>query len=235
MSSSVRRILVVDGDGESRARIADALRGPAQEVLQAERAEAALALARREPPDLIVTEMVLPDMTGIGLCRLLREDAALAHLGILMLTALCSEIDRVLAFETGVDDFLAKPFFARELASRASAVLRRVGPRTGGFGRSAIAIEPTLALEPNAAIVAGRRLDLTPREHQLLAALLRESGRVVTRAQLIERVWGERAAQDERVVDAHIKAIRRKLGEAGACIETVRGVGYRYAELIPAA
>lgn len=235
MSSSVRRILVVDGDGESRARITDALRSPAREVLQAESGEAALALARREKPDLVVTEMALPDMTGIGLCRLLREDAALERLGILMLTALCSEIDRVLAFETGVDDFLAKPFYARELASRASAVLRRLAPRTSGFGRSASGIEPALALQPNAAIVAGRRLDLTPREHQLLAALIRESGRVVTRAQLIERVWGERSAQDERVVDAHIKAIRRKLGEAGVCIETVRGVGYRYAELMPAA
>lgn len=235
MSASLRRILVVDGDGESRLRIAESLRGPSQEVVQAESAEAALALARRESPDLVVTELMLPDMTGIGLCRLLREDAALERLGILMVTAWCSEIDRVLAFESGVDDFLAKPFYARELASRASAVLRRVAPRPGALARSASAIQPAVALQPNAAIVAGRRLDLTPREHQLLAALIRESGRVVTRQQLIHMVWGERAQQDERVVDAHVKAIRRKLGEAGVCIETVRGVGYRYAELLPAA
>jgi two-component system phosphate regulon response regulator PhoB len=224
-----RRILVADGDAESRERIAGALAAPAHEVAAFAEGFEALAYAQREKPDLMVAELLLPDVTGLGLCRLLREDPALEHLGILVVTSLSSEIDRVLAFEAGVDDFLAKPFFARELASRAGAVLRRtIGPETTprvpGFRQAAL-------LHPNSLSVAGRRVELTPREYQLVAALIGESGRVLSRRQLIDLVWGSERDQDERVVDAHIKAIRRKLGEAGAFIETVRGVGYRYAEL----
>jgi two-component system phosphate regulon response regulator PhoB len=175
-----------------------------------------------------VTELLLPRMTGLGLCRLLREDPALGHLGILVVTGLASEIDRVLAFEAGVDDFMAKPFFARELASRAGAVLRRTaGPDAIGRAPS---LRQAALLHPNSVSVAGRRVELTPREYQLVAALIGESGRVLSRRALIDLVWGAEREQDERVVDAHIKAIRRKLGDAGGFIETVRGVGYRYAE-----
>jgi len=233
--ASPRRILVVDGDPGSRARAVLHRRHFVRRTHQRLRDASALELARREKPDLVVTEMLLPDITGIGLCRLLREDPALGHLGILVVTGLSSEIDRVLAFEAGVDDFLAKPFFARELASRANAVLRRAAPGVAAASRIPAALQPAIALHPNSGVVAGRRLELTPREHQLLAALIRESGRVLTRQQLIQLVWGVASEQDERVVDAHIKAIRRKLGEAGVCVETVRGVGYRYAEFIPAA
>jgi two-component system phosphate regulon response regulator PhoB len=227
---SPRRLLVADGDPEARARIADALAAPAHEVTPVAEGLEALAFAQREKPDLIVTELVLPDVTGLGLCRLLREDAALGHLGILVVTSHSSEIDRVLAYEAGVDDFLAKPFFARELASRAGAVLRRSSHGAGAGDALAVALQPSLLLHGDAVVVGGRRLELTPREFALLSALMNESGRVLTRRQLIERVWGGATDQDERVVDAHIKAIRRKLGDTGASVETVRGVGYRYAE-----
>jgi two-component system phosphate regulon response regulator PhoB len=192
----------------------------------------ALAVAKREATDLLVTELLLPDVTGLGLCRLLREDPTLDHLGILMVATNASEIDRILAFECGVDDFLAKPFFARELLSRATAILRRSAPGRETTNRIVSAYQPAIALHPNAGsvLVAGARLDLTPREFQLLSALMREAGRVVSRLQLIQLVWGSDSQQAERVVDAHIKAIRRKLGGAGDCVETVRGVGYRYAE-----
>jgi two-component system phosphate regulon response regulator PhoB len=220
-----RRILVADGDPEARARVVEALAAPGHEVTPLGEGLEALAWARREKPDLVVTELLLPDVSGLGLCRLLREDPALEHLGILVVTSLSSEIDRVLAFEAGVDDFLAKPFFARELGSRASAVLRRtVGPEAAARLPN---LRQTALLHPNAVSVAGRRVELTPREYQLVAALLAEAGRVLTRRQLIDLVWGPGREQDERVVDAHVKAIRRKLGDAGACIETVRGVGYR--------
>lgn len=229
--SPTRRILVADRDTDSRQRMLDALASPAHELIAAADARTVLALARQEKPELLVTELSFPDMTGLGLCRLLREDAALDHLGILVVTELDTEIDRVLAFEAGVDDFLAKPFFARELASRAGAVLRRTSPVRDGRGSATHLPQPAVALHPNSVIVAGRRLDLTPREYQLLAVLMRESGRVLTRRQLIGLVWGAESDQDERVVDAHIKSIRRKLGDAGISVETVRGVGYRYAEL----
>lgn len=226
------RILVADGDAGWRARLAEGLANPSYEVVAVAEGQEALAFAQREKPDLLVTELVLPDVTGLGLCRLLREDPALGHLGILMVTSNASEIDRILAFECGVDDFLAKPFFARELLSRATAVLRRSAPGREPSGRIASAYQPAIALHANmrSVLVAGARLELTPREFQLLSALMRESGRVLSRLQLIRLVWGGDSQQAERVVDAHIKAIRRKLGDAGDCVETVRGVGYRYAE-----
>ena len=228
-----RRILVADGDPEWRSRIAESLASPAHDVIAVAAGREALDFARHETADLLVTELVLPDMTGLGLCRLVREDARLDSLGILMLAASASEIDRILAFECGIDDFLAKPFFSRELFSRAAAILRRSAPGRETSSRAAPAYQPAVALHPNAGsvLVAGARLDLTPREFQLLAALMREAGRVVSRMQLIHLVWGSESQQAERVVDAHIKAIRRKLGGAGDCVETVRGVGYRYAEL----
>lgn len=228
--SSVRRILVADRDADCRQRMLDALASPARELLAAPDAHAALAVARQEKPDLLVTELAFPELSGLGLCRLLREDASLERLGILVVTALHEEIDRVLAFECGADDFLAKPFFARELASRAAAVLRRTAARREEPSGAAALPQPAIALQPHAVLVAGRRFDLTPREYQIVAVLMRESGRVLTRRQLIGTVWGDGADQDERVVDAHVKSIRRKLGDAGVAVETVRGVGYRWAE-----
>jgi len=227
-----KRILVADGDAGWRARLAEGLASPSHEVVAVDEGLEALAFAQCEKPDLLVTELVLPDVTGLGLCRLLREDAALGHLGILMVTSNASEIDRILAFECGVDDFLAKPFFARELLSRAMAVLRRSAPRREPSGRIVSAYQPAIALHTNmrSVLVSGARLELTPREFQLLSALMRESGRVLSRLQLIRTVWGGDSQQAERVVDAHIKSIRRKLGDAGDCVETVRGVGYRYDE-----
>ena len=231
--NGTRRILVADGDPLWRARIAEALASPAHEVIAMAWGREALDFAKRESADLLVTELVLPDLTGLGLCRLLRESATLDQLGILMIAANASEIDRILAFECGVDDFLAKPFFARELLSRAIAILRRSAPGRETAGRLVSEYQPAIALHPNSGsvLVAGARLDLTPREFQLLSELMREAGRVLSRLQLIHRVWGNDSQQDERVVDAHIKAIRRKLGGAGDCVETVRGVGYRYAEV----
>jgi DNA-binding response OmpR family regulator len=227
-----RRILVADGDPEWRSRIAEALASPSLEVSSVPSGAAALAFALREKPDLLITELMLPEITGLGLCRLLREDPALDHLGIVVVTGFTTEIDRILAFEGGVDDFLAKPFFARELLSRATAVLRRSAPSRESVGRVVPAYQPAVSLHVNTGtvLVAGERLELTPREFHLLSALMRESGRVLSRRQLIHLVWGNDSLQAERVVDAHIKAIRRKLGTVGDCVETVRGVGYRYAE-----
>jgi len=138
----------------------------------------------------------------------------------------------VLAFEAGVDDFLAKPFYARELASRIGAVLRRTGSAREAVNAADAGFPETVAIQLNnaSAWVGDRRLDLTPRELQLLSTLVRQSGRVLTREQLVLRVWGEDSDQSGRVVDAHVKSIRRKLGDARECLQTVRGVGYRFSE-----
>jgi two-component system phosphate regulon response regulator PhoB len=162
----------------------------------------------------------------------LREEAPLAGVPILVVTAQASEVDRVLAFEAGVDDFLAKPFYPPELAARVAAVLRgydardRVERERGAEQPAALHLDTGRRV----ALVHGRRVDLTATEFEILWTLVTQSGRVVRRRELIERLFGADAPQSDRAVDAHVKSIRRKLGEARECVETVRGVGYRYAE-----
>lgn len=229
-----KHILIADADPVWRERMLEALRSARLSAEAVASGRDALERAQRAAPDVLVTEMVLPELTGLGLTRSLREDAALRSVGIVMVTEHNSEMDRVLAFESGVDDLLGKPFFARELASRVSAVLRRSEP--GRSSQRRFAPEPAglVSLHPStgSVLVNDERVDLTPREFHLLASLLRHSGRVVTRRQLIVDVWGDESAQTDRLVDAHIKAIRRKLGVAKRCIETVRGVGYRFSDLV---
>lgn len=226
---------MVDGDALWRERIASSLASPLLEIASVASAREALDYAAREKPDLIALELALPDVSGLGLCRLLRENPALGHTGLVMVTDHASEIDRVLAFEAGVDDFLAKPFYARELASRVGAVLRRSGGAGGVRERGEydpVAHDLVSVRAADGSVLVGdRRVDLTPREYRLLAALIGQAGRVVTRRQLITSVWGPESAHSDRVVDAHVKSIRRKLGDAKDCVETVRGVGYRFSEL----
>jgi len=227
-----KHILVADGDADWRQRIAESLASLRLEVEAAGSGDEALAYARREKPDLVVVDLVLPGISGLGLCRLLREDPALGHVGIVMVTDHAAEVDRILAFEAGVDDFLAKPFYGRELASRVGAVLRRSAPQRAFAGADEPRLRGLVSLQPasNAVLVGERRVDLTPRELQLLSTLMSHAGRVLTRKQLIGRLWSGEGEHTDRVVDAHIKSIRRKLGEARACLETVRGVGYRFSD-----
>jgi two-component system phosphate regulon response regulator PhoB len=225
-------VLVVDEDDRVRAQICECLAGRQLACREVATARDALRSALADPPDLILVDLVLPDQSGLGLCRMVRESPSLAATPIIVLTSRASEIDRVLAFESGADDFLAKPFYPPELAARVSAVLRGfVGrseePALHGSGEgSAIQLDP----RSGRVIVGGRRIDLTPRERELLSALIAQAGRVVRRNQLIDRIQGGRSPRSERAIDAHIKSIRRKLGPARDYVETVRGVGYRLSE-----
>ncbi len=226
-----KTILVVDGDRGWRARLVDSMAPLLCRLAEADAGREALDLALDEPPDLLITELLLPDISGLGLCRLVRESRVLREIGILMVSSYSDEIDRVLAFETGVDDFLPKPFSGRELCSRANAILRRVhDPRRGGGGGSsgADSRDRTLDEEVRAVRVETQESGMTRREAEVLAVLVEGAGRVMTRDQLLERVWGEDGGASERVVDAHVKAIRRKLGSAKHRLETVRGIGYRF-------
>ncbi len=228
-----RVVLVVDEDDGVRAAVRQCLADRQLACREAATAQEALKAVTEEPPDLILLELVLPDQSGLGLCRTVRESPALAGTPIIVLTSRASEIDRVLAFESGADDFLAKPFYPPELGARIAAVLRGFAARgddvpaiDDASSRAAIRLDP----RSGRVWVQGRRVDLTPREVELLAVLVDHAGRVVRRGQLVARLWGERAPQSERAIDAHVKSIRRKLGPARDSIQTVRGVGYRLSE-----
>lgn len=225
-----RRVLVVDGDSASRERIAESLKARGIATDGVGSAEAALSAVDAELPDLIVLELYLPDQSGLGLCRVLRETPRLSGVPIMVVSGQSSEIDRVLAFEAGADDFLAKPFYSPELAARVAAILRGFASRDANRPEFPNSSPLRVDLDGGRAELEGRALDLTRTELQILAALAGRAGKVVRRRELIERLWGSDAPQSDRAIDAHVKSIRRKLGGHRELLTTVRGVGYRFGD-----
>jgi DNA-binding response OmpR family regulator len=224
-------VLVIDADPEARAEVCSALAQGNVACREAGSGKECLREIERRRPDLVALDLYLPDQSGIGLCRTIREMPDLARIPIIVVSAQASEIDRVVAFESGVDDFLARPFHPAELRARVDAVLR--GFRARRHERPATIQHGVLGVDPRAgrATVDGHPVDLTAKEFALLCELVSHAGRVVRRRQLIDELWGTGAVRTERAIDAHIKSIRRKLGRARHCIETVRGVGYRFVEI----
>ena len=224
-------VLIAHSEAEARREIGGCL--AERNIVCREAASGAdcLRLAKAHPPDLVILDPYLPDQSGLGVCRLIRETPQLERVPILVVAAQSSEIDRVLAFESGADDFLPRPFYAPELRARVDAVIRgfaarRASERPLRPGRGLVHLDPRSGM----ARVAGVRVDLTHKEFELLSELVAHAGRVVRRRALIDQVWGPDAPQSDRAIDAHIKSIRRKLGAGRGCIETVRGVGYRFVE-----
>jgi DNA-binding response OmpR family regulator len=197
-----------------------------------------LADAERElqDVDLVVLDLMLPDGSGFDLLGKIRQkDTGIA---VIVLSSRDAEADRVAALETGADDYVTKPFSPREIVARVRAVLRRAHPREGApFPSQPPPLLPLVVEEATRrAFVLGRQVELTRVEFDLLACLLAGPGRVFTRAQLIDRVWGDGFAITDRTIDSHVKSLRRKVAEGGghpAMIETVRGVGYRVTERPP--
>jgi len=227
-----RTVLVVDSEAIWRDLIHQALQEEVLGVELAGSAAEALEAAKARTPDLLITELDLSDMSGLGLVRSMREEPVLARVLVVVVTRFQHEMDRIVAFEAGVDDYVTKPFFGRELAGRVRAVLRRAGEHDPARGLSRARRQGEVLLDPDArtVTVGDQAVALTPREFELLAALMGESGRVLSRDRLVENVWGNDSAAGHRAVDTHVKAIRRKLGSERRCIETVRGVGYRFTE-----
>jgi DNA-binding response OmpR family regulator len=177
------------------------------------------------PPNLILLDLNLPNMSGFEICRRLRAEAATARTPILILTARTGESDKVLGLNLGADDYITKPFSMRELVARVNAVLRRV---SGLELSRPIYDDGVLMIDPSAFNVCcqGRNVRLTRKEFALLEELARNHGRVMTREVLLDRIWGLAYYGDSRTLDVHIRRLRQKLGESGL-IETVTGVGYR--------
>jgi len=231
-AASGKRILIVDPDRGSREVARRSLELPDLEITEAASVAEALSSALRLPPDVVLTELVLADGSGLALCRSVREDETLCSKPIVVVSRWSLEADRILAFECGADDFVAKPYFARELVSRVRAVLRRSTHISLVAEERLVAARDGLVIDADrrAAWVDGVAIALTPREFSLLEALAVSGGRVLSRSDLIQEAWKGPHGLHARSVDAHIKSLRRKLGSARDAVETVRGLGYRLAD-----
>jgi DNA-binding response OmpR family regulator len=225
----VKRILVVEDESRIAQLVRDYLEHAGFEAVVASDGEVALAEARRARPDLVVLDLGLPGRDGLDVARSLRQTS---NVPIVMLTARGDETDRIVGLELGADDYVVKPFSPKELVARVRAVLRRVQAAGGGAEVLRVA-DVEVDLPRMRVTVAGRPVDLTPTEFQLLAAMIREPGRVFTRGQLLDAVHGVAFESYERAVDAHVKNLRRKLEPIPGrprYLLTVHGVGYRFAD-----
>ena len=219
-------VLVVEDEPQIQELVAVNLEHLGHKVLRAGSAGEAETAIRAALPDVVVLDWMLPGESGLAFARRLRADERTRDLPILMLTARAMEQDKISGLEAGADDYLTKPFSPRELAARIKAVLRRRAPELSG---DAVEVEG-LRLEPASRRVtaAGHRLTLSPAEFRLLHFLLTHPGRVYTRAQLLDHVWGDHVYIEERTVDVHIRRLRKALEPSGhdKLIDTVRGAGY---------
>ena len=230
------RILVVDDDKEITRLLRSYLEQAGYEVTVAHNGEMALHILRRDRPDLLVLDLMLPDRDGWDITRLIRGDATLADTPIIMLTARVEDMDKILGLELGADDYITKPFNPREVLARVRAMLRRQ-QRGGDYASAAVLQVGHLRLDVarHDATLHGEPLDLTRTEFSLLQTLMQNPGYVFTRSELIERALGHSYESIERSLDTHIKNLRRKVGDdpkEPAYIQTVYGVGYRMAEAL---
>ena len=185
----------------------------------------AAALDRKNPPALILLDLMLPGMSGTELCRRLRREPDTRRTPIIMLTARGSESERVEGLELGADDYVTKPFSVRELVARVRAVLRRADEAASAHYEDE---KLRVHFDDMHVLCEGSEVRLTRKEFALLAALARRPGKVAMRNQLLDEVWGQQYYGDTRTLDVHIRRLRQKLGDCGDCIETVIGVGYRF-------
>jgi len=224
-----KRILVVDDEPDILELTRLSLVREGYDVETAATGEEALACLRRGRPDLVVLDLMLPDRPGTDVCRSIRTTPELADVPVIMLTARGDEVDRIVGFELGADDYVTKPFSPRELGLRVKAILRR-GIETETSSENLQHHGLALDLSRHRCVFGDEEVTLTAKEFLLLATLMKRPGRVLTRERLLEEVWGEGIAVTLRTVDTHMKRLREKLGSAGDLIDTVRGVGYRFRE-----
>jgi len=220
------RILAIEDEKDIQEVLAYNLRLAGYEMVSAYTGRDGLSLARSHAPSLVLLDVMLPDMSGFEVCRAMRGEAATRDVPVIVLTARAEEIDRVVGFEVGADDYVVKPFSVRELVLRVGAVLRRrhsAPEQVSSFG--------CLRIDRGAhrTFIDESEVELTALEFKLLLSLFDRRDRVQSRTTLLDEVWGITSDVTTRTVDTHVKRLREKLGQAGAYVETVRGVGYRFA------
>jgi len=233
-AAAKKKILVVEDERDVRDLVRYNLEQDGFSVLEAEDGELALALVRRERPALVILDIMLPGMSGLDICRVLRHDDEIARVPVLMLTAKAAEVDKIVGLEVGADDYVTKPFSPRELLARVKAVLRRAhGPEVERphevYERGRLRID----FDTYDVFLDGQELKLSLREFELLAFFARHPNRVFERTQLLDLVWGPETYVEPRTVDVHVRRLRMRIEREDTrpeLILTVRGVGYKFSD-----
>ena len=224
-----QRILVVEDDKHISKLVKYNLEKAGFECTVTITGEEAFEVLDKEPIELIILDIMLPKMDGFQACKQIKQDKKFSHIPIIMLTAKGEEVDRVVGFELGADDYVVKPFSPRELVLRVKAILKRGKPKEG---TKDILIHKKLKVDipRHKVFIDKKEKELTQMEFKLLTTLMQRKGKVQTRDKLLDDVWDIAAEVTTRTIDTHIKRLRQKLGKMGKLIETVRGIGYRFSE-----
>jgi len=226
-----KRILIVEDDHSLAEIVAYNISQAGYEVLIARNGADGLRQARVKNPDLVILDLMLPEMDGLEVCRCLRADPSTKDMLVLMLTAKSEETDEVVGFNVGADDYVTKPFSVKVLLERMKALFRRREARS--MTQEVITSQGiTVDGHRHKVIIEGAVLELTPSEFRLLNAMIRQPGRAFSRDELIDAALGENTIVLERTIDVHIRALRKKMGSRADVIETVRGVGYRFRDVV---
>jgi two-component system phosphate regulon response regulator PhoB len=225
---TTKRILVIEDDRSLGDVLAYNLRQAGYEVLQSSDGQDGLTRAQLKAPDLIILDLMLPVLDGLEVCRRLRADAATRDIAVLMLTAKSEESDQLIGFTLGADDYVTKPFSVKVLLERVKSLLRRGHGAVADDAETVECLGVVVDRRRHRAVAGDKHLELTKSEFCLLDTLIRQPGRVFQRSELIDAALGEDTLVMERTIDVHIRALRKKLGDAADLIETVRGVGYRF-------
>lgn len=224
--TGILKILIIDDEPDVLDMLSMNLKSAGYKVISAENGEIGLAKAKTELPALIILDLMLPKVSGLEVCKILKRESATSGIPIIMLTAKSEEVDRIVGLELGADDYVTKPFSPRELLLRIQSVLRR-SKNTEIKSEKIMIGELLLDHARHEVFVVGVKIELTATEFKLLAILMERKGRVQSRDRLLNDVWGYESVIDTRTVDTHIRRLREKLAGLADYIETVRGVGYR--------
>jgi len=225
-----KRILVVDDESDVTDLVAYHLKSKGFQVQAINDPNGSIGAARTFVPDLVILDVMMPDLNGIQICRMLRADPKLKKVPVIFLTAKAEENDRIQGLELGADDYICKPFSTKELVLRVQSIIRRLSEAVPEEPKRLQVGQIVIEIDRHEAFVFGRKIELTATEFKLLRLLMERRGRVQTREHLLINVWNYETEIETRTVDTHVRRLREKLGPEADWIETIRGVGYRMAE-----